>query len=593
MLNWKTKERKADKMNTASDFIWYLKFKITNLEQELGAYKSGSKIKKLREDYEAVIRTKDAEIKRLKDEVAKAHAETVTVRKYWNEIFDDVDRERKRDVLKAQAETKCMEKRAAAAEKKQEELKEKLKDERREKYAIGAELEETKGLNQKLAAQVNRDFQNSSIPSSKQGPGRKKIPNSRVPSGKKRGAQPGHKGAGRKDYDTDEVVMLNPLDICIDNPEYYKTKDIMSRKLVEISMTLKTTEYQAEVYRNRKTGTRVHAPFPDGVVNEVNYGGTVKAAAFLLANECNVSHPKVRKFLSEITGGELEISVGMINGLCEDFSEKSKAEKKDIIGKLMTSPVMNADFTNANVNGKSAQVLVLASEQNRAALYIARESKGHKGIQGTPLENYVGTVVHDHDTTFYSYGLKHQECCQHNIRYAVGSVENEPERTWASMMLELMREMLHYRSSLGSEELNGSIVQKFEERYDAILDTGEQEYLDVPPSGYYREGYNLCKRLREYKDSELLFLHDKNVPANNSLCERLARVYKRKQKQAMVFRSFHNFMWLCDALSIVYLLRQNAENVYTEITDIYCRKRTISKAKKKKLLAEAEAAKGQ
>ncbi len=579
-------------MNTASDYIWYLKFKITNLEQELRAYKSGSKIKKLREDYEAVIRAKDAEIKCLKDAAAKAHAETVTVRKYWNEIFDDVDRERKRDVLKAQAETKCMEKRAAAAEKKQEELAERLKEERREKYAIGAELEEAKGLNQKLTAQVNRDFQNSSIPSSMQGPGRKKIPNSRVPSGKKRGAQPGHKGAGRKDYDTDEAVMLDPPDICIDNPEYYKTKDIMSRKLVEISIALKTTEYRAEVYRNRKTGMRVHAPFPDGVVNEVNYGGTVKAAAFLLANECNVSHPKVKKFLSEATGGKLEISVGMINGLCEDLSEKSKAEKKAIIEKLTASPVMNADFTNANVNGKSAQVLVLASEQNHAAMYIARESKGHKGIQGTPLENYVGTVVHDHDITFYSYGLRHQECSQHNIRYAIGSVENEPERTWASMMLELMREMLHYRNGLGNDEPDESTVQKFESRYDSILDTGEQEYQNVPPGDYYRDGYNLCKRLREYKDSELLFLHDKNVPADNSLCERLARVYKRKQKQAMVLRSFQNFIWLCDALGIVYLLRQNAENVYTEISGIYCRKRTISKAKKKKLLAE-EAAKEQ
>lgn len=87
-----------------------------------------------------------------------------------------------------------------------------------------------------------------------------------------------------------------------------------------------------------------------------------------------------------------------------------------------------------------------------------------------------------------------------------------------------MREMLPYRNSLGGKELNESAVQKFQERYDAILDTGEQEYLDVPPSSYCREGYNLCRRLQEYKESELLFLHDKNVPADNSLCERLARV---------------------------------------------------------------------
>lgn len=422
-----------------------------------------------------------------------------------------------------------------------------------------------------------------------QKPGRKKIVNSRRPSGKPAGAQPGHKGAGRKKHRPDQAVVLPDPEPCISSPDYYKTGQTLSRQLVEVMIAVKTIEYRADVWRSRKTGTRVHPPFPDGVVNDVNYGGTVKAAAFLLGNECNVSCHKVKKFLSEATGGELELSVGMINGLCEEFSEKTKTEKAAITEKLMTSPAMNADFTNANVNGKSMQVPVLASEQNQAALYIARESKGHKGIQGTPLENYVGTVVHDHDVTFYSYGLRHQECNQHNIRYAIGSIENEPERKWGGMMLRLLREMLHCRNSLGEKELDGKAVKRFEERYDSILDTGDQEYLDIPPGDYYREGYNLCRRLREYKESELLFLHDKNVPANNSLCERLARVFKRKQKQAMAFRSFGNLMWLCDSMSIVYLLRQERENVYEAISDIYSRKRSISKTKRKKQLKEEQA----
>ena len=567
-------------MGTVSEYIWYLKFKNANLEQELRSYRSGNKLRQLQQDYEAVIRAKDREIRRLKEELAKAHAETVTVRKYWNEIFDDVDAERKKAVLKAQGETIRAEKNVLAAERKIDGLTEKLKKERKEKYALGAELEEAKNLNQKLTAQINRDFENSSIPSSMQGPGRRKITNSREPSGKKRGGQPGHKGAKRKRHAADETVMLDTPGICLHDPDYYRTGHVMSRQLVEIRIAIRTTEYRAQVWRNRKTGTRIHAPFPEGVVNEVNYGGSVKALAFLLGNECNVSHPKVKKFISEITGGGLELSTGFINGLCEELSAKTETERNEIIGKLMTSPSMNADFTNANVNGNSAQVLVLASEQNHAALYIARESKGHKGIQGTPLENYPGTVIHDHDTTFYSYGLRHQECHQHNIRYAKGSIENEPDRKWNIKMLGLIREMLHYRNNLGDGELDALIVEEFEKRYDEILDLGEEEYLDVPPNDYYREGYNLCRRLREYKESQLLFLHDKNVPANNSLCERLARVYKRKQKQAMVLRSFNNFMWLCDSMSIVYLLRQKGGNTYKEISDIYRRKRMRQKPEK-------------
>ena len=103
----------------------------------------------------------------------------------------------------------------------------------------------------------------------------------------------------------------------------------------------------------------------------------------------------------------------------------------------------------------------------------------------------------------------------------------------------------------------------------------EQEYADAPPGDYYREGYNLFLRLRKYKENELLFLHDKRVPANNSLCERLARVFKRKQKQAITLRSQENLGYICDGLSIVYLLRAKEKSVYDEISQIYERQKPV------------------
>ena len=39
------KNRKEKKMKTASDYSWYLKFKISNLEKGLDAYRSGNKTK--------------------------------------------------------------------------------------------------------------------------------------------------------------------------------------------------------------------------------------------------------------------------------------------------------------------------------------------------------------------------------------------------------------------------------------------------------------------------------------------------------------------------------------------------------------------
>ena len=56
----------------------------------------------------------------------------------------------------------------------------------------------------------------------------------------------------------------------------------------------------------------------------MNYDGSVKALAFLLSNECGVSHGKIRKLISELTEGKLALSDGMINGLCREFSAKTE-----------------------------------------------------------------------------------------------------------------------------------------------------------------------------------------------------------------------------------------------------------------------------
>ena len=48
-----------------------------------------------------------------------------------------------------------------------------------------------------------------------------------------------------------------------------------------------------------------------------------------------------------------------------------------------------------------------------------------------------------------------------------------------------------------------AVVAGLESRYDKILDKADEEYEANPPGKYYREGYNLAVRLREYKESEL------------------------------------------------------------------------------------------
>jgi len=137
-------------------------------------------------------------------------------------------------------------------------------------------------------------------------------------------------------------------------------------------------------------------------------------------------------------------------------------------------------------------------------------------------------------------------------------------------MRKLLQEMIHYRNSLDPEEdLDPVKVAEFEKRFGEILDTADKEYDYVPPSKYYKDGFNLKERLRTFREAHLLFLHDKNVPTNNNLAERLLRIFKRKQRQVMTFRSFRSLDFLCQSLTMLAQLKSSNVNIYKSVADIF------------------------
>ena len=103
-------------------------------------------------------------------------------------------------------------------------------------------------------------------------------------------------------------------------------------------------EVLADVYYNSKTGKRIHAAFPDGVVNDVNYDGSIKGFLFLLNQDCCVSIDKSRKFLEDLTGGKLSLSKGMVNGHSREFSQRCQEELKKAYADMLMVPVMHTDL---------------------------------------------------------------------------------------------------------------------------------------------------------------------------------------------------------------------------------------------------------
>ena len=113
------------------------------------------------------IRSLERMLKERDQEICRCHQETIRVHNYWFEVFEDMQKEHLREIKKLQAEKKALEQRALKAERECDELYDKKKELLHKLYDVLTQLEDEKGKHQKLTAQINRDYENSSIPSSK------------------------------------------------------------------------------------------------------------------------------------------------------------------------------------------------------------------------------------------------------------------------------------------------------------------------------------------------------------------------------------------------------------------------------------------
>ena len=406
---------------------------------------------------------------------------------------------------------------------------------------------------QKLKAQITKDNTNSSIPSS-QRPNHKTPPNNREKTGRKPGGQKGHTGHKRKKLEpTEPVHHLAPPACVVGNPEYYKTGKKIIKQLIRVSLKLEVIQYEADVYRHHKTRKKIHAAFPEGMVNEVEYDASVSALLSLLHSHGNMSYDKISEILSDLTGGKLRPSKGMMADLEKKFSLKSVTDRQQIFNRMIVYPYMHIDGTNVRVSGKNGQVLIETSPAGTLLYHTG--VKGDEAVKGTPAEIYDGTAVHDGESTFFHYGNNHQGCLVHELRYLKGSMDNEPNLTWASLMREYLQFLMHYVSTEkrnGRNELSDEERTAFINQYDEILLLAEQEYEKHPPDRrYYVDGLNTMKRLKKRREHYLRFLSDLSIPYQNNPAELIARKEKMHSKQSGGYRSEAYSQYHCDVLSVL------------------------------------------
>ena len=219
-------------MMSAFEFVSRLQYKVKALTREIAAFKSGEKYIQMEEAHRRDNATNARIIKELKRDLADAHKETVTVRNIWMEMLEEA------------------EKKISTLLEEVKQLRESIRQEKAEKYKALVALEEEQEKNRKLTAQLNRDFQNSSKPSSMD-PNHKKIPNNREKTERKPGGQPGHEGHARKRREPDAVITIPPSEKFLDTKKYRPTGKTVRKQQVGIKVSVVTIEYEIQDCRTK------------------------------------------------------------------------------------------------------------------------------------------------------------------------------------------------------------------------------------------------------------------------------------------------------------------------------------------------------
>ena len=80
-------------MNQKFEYITTLQYRVRSLSQRLDKFESGEIYQKMDSDFKKMIRHYEYALAQKDLELSKSHSETITVRKYWSEIMDDVEKE--------------------------------------------------------------------------------------------------------------------------------------------------------------------------------------------------------------------------------------------------------------------------------------------------------------------------------------------------------------------------------------------------------------------------------------------------------------------------------------------------------------------
>ncbi len=398
-----------------------------------------------------------------------------------------------------------------------------------------------------LAGKLGVNSANSSTPPSRD-PHRDRGSKRKVTGAKRKpGGQNGHAGAAlQREEHPDRIEPINVDRRSIPRGTYTQI-GVESRQVIDIEITKVVTEYRAQILADAQ-GRRFVAPFPLGVTRPVQYGNRVKAQAVYMSQYQLLPYERIGDYFAHQC--TIAISVGSVFNFNQQAYGLLESFESIVTRQLIAQPLLHADETGINVNGKL--VWLHSASNERWTRFFAHAHRGAEAMKDMGiLEHFGGTLCHDHWKVYFQFACAHALCNAHHLRELERAWEQDSQR-WAKKMQSLLLEMNDAVNKAGGC-LSDPAAQAFRRRYRNVLTRGDKECPPPNPDGQPKKrgriakskSRNLLERLRDFETETLRFMIDPLVPFTNNQSENDIRMTKVQQKISGCFRSFEGAQIFC------------------------------------------------
>ncbi len=267
-----------------------------------------------------------------------------------------------------------------------------------------------------LERRLNRTSKNSSQPPSADGPGAPV--RSKDPSGRSRGAQPGHEGKGGPllpAWALDEVIEHWPgalrLRARVREGEQVTVGEPVRHQVEELPViTVKVTEHRAQRVRCPGCGQHTRGQLPAEVTQSA-FGPRFQAAVATLSVRNRISRRDVVELCEQLFGSR--ISTGTVDAILTRTSEALAVPHAGLLERLRCADAVNMDETGWRTAGQR-RALWGVFDDRHAYLHVAKDR--HEDHAKELLADTDAIVTSDRWWAYAHLPLKRRQLCWAHLK---------------------------------------------------------------------------------------------------------------------------------------------------------------------------------